>query len=118
MAMKVGYPNLSDRILGGPEPGGDIMIHGGCASIGCLAMSDERIQELWVMAEPVQTTSGIRIHILPTREPETLSARPDYEHHRDFWETLYRGDALFEQSGRVPEVNVQWNGRYLFAGET
>jgi hypothetical protein len=116
MAMKVGYPNRSDRILGGPEPGGDIMIHGGCASIGCLAMSDERIQELWVMAEPVQAKSGIRIHILPTREPDTLVDRPDYERHRDFWETLYRGDALFEASGRMPEVNVSWNGRYEFGG--
>ncbi len=30
--------------------GGAIMIHGNCVSIGCLAMTDERIEELWVMA--------------------------------------------------------------------
>jgi murein L,D-transpeptidase YafK len=36
--MQVSYPNESDRILGERKPGSEIMIHGKCLSIGCLAM--------------------------------------------------------------------------------
>ncbi|MBX9449278.1 MAG: hypothetical protein KL787_05985 [Taibaiella sp.] len=40
------YPNYSDRIKGHKEtPGGDIYIHGGCVTIGCLPMQDEVIKE-------------------------------------------------------------------------
>jgi hypothetical protein len=49
LSAKVSYPNPLDKQLGGGAPGGDIMIHGDCASIGCISLSDERMEELWVM---------------------------------------------------------------------
>lgn len=113
LALKVGYPNTSDRILGDPHaPGSDIMIHGACASIGCLAMSDERIQELWVMAESAQKRGRIHVHIFPTRERERLATLGD--RHRAFWDNIYEGNALFEASHRLPEVRVTPYGRYEF----
>lgn len=114
LSMKVGYPNTSDKILGGPMPGSDIMVHGGCASIGCLAMSDERIQELWVMAEPVQTKAGVRIHVFPAKNRNILAEHPRFEQHRVFWETIYQGHDLFEAQRRPPEVTVHWDGSYRF----
>ncbi|HZO13913.1 MAG TPA: L,D-transpeptidase family protein [Polyangiaceae bacterium] len=115
LAMKVGYPNVSDKILGNPTaPGGDIMIHGACASIGCLAMSDERIQELWVMASHAQKRGRIHVHIFPTRDPASLTD----PRHEAFWNNIYEGHALFEQSHRLADVRIDHHGRYHFAPPT
>lgn len=54
LSMKVDYPNGFDRSKaladGRTRLGGDIFIHGGDASIGCIAIGDEAIEELFVMA--------------------------------------------------------------------
>jgi hypothetical protein len=54
LSMRVNYPNSFDRQMasldGRKELGGDIMIHGKNLSAGCLAMGDEAIEELFVVA--------------------------------------------------------------------
>jgi hypothetical protein len=54
LSLRVSYPNDYDRELGEVEGrrrlGGDIMIHGGYASRGCLAMGDAAAEELFVLA--------------------------------------------------------------------
>ena len=57
LSMKLDYPNEFDRIHarreGRKEPGGDIYIHGKSASIGCLALGDASIEELFVLVAKV-----------------------------------------------------------------
>jgi hypothetical protein len=54
LALRVNYPNDFDkehaRHEGRANLGGDIMIHGGAASIGCLAMGDPAAEDLFVVA--------------------------------------------------------------------
>ena len=54
LSMKVDYPNDFDRsrahLDGRTNLGGDIFIHGRAVSIGCLAMGDPAIEELFVLA--------------------------------------------------------------------
>jgi len=54
LSLRVGYPNDSDRQRaerdGRSDLGGDIMIHGGAGSSGCLAMGDEAAEDLFVLA--------------------------------------------------------------------
>lgn len=54
LSMQIDYPNADDRAQakadGRTTLGGDIMIHGGSASIGCLAMGDPVAEELFVLA--------------------------------------------------------------------
>ncbi len=56
LSSRIGYPNDEDKAIGAREGsgenelGGDIMIHGGAASIGCLAMGDETAEDLFVLA--------------------------------------------------------------------
>ena len=54
LSLRVGYPNDFDRARGREEGrkdlGGDIMIHGGASSVGCLAVGDEAAEELFVLA--------------------------------------------------------------------
>lgn len=56
LSLRIGYPNAEEVARAkaeGRDPstlGGDIMIHGGAASIGCLAIGDEAVEELFVLA--------------------------------------------------------------------
>jgi hypothetical protein len=54
LSLALSYPNDYDRARAAEDGrdvlGGDIMIHGGWMSRGCLAMGDEVIEELFVLA--------------------------------------------------------------------
>ena len=54
LSLRVNYPNEFDRDQARRDNrtnlGGDIMIHGGTASIGCLAMGDQAAEDLFVLA--------------------------------------------------------------------
>ena len=54
LALALSYPNDYDRARAGEDGrdtlGGDIMIHGGSTSTGCLAMGDEAAEDLFVLA--------------------------------------------------------------------
>jgi len=54
LALRVNYPNNFDRAKGRLDGrvnlGSDIMIHGGSASVGCLAIGDEAAEDLFLLA--------------------------------------------------------------------
>ena len=54
LSLALGYPNDDDRARAAEDGrdtlGGDIMIHGGSTSYGCLAIGDEAAEELFVLA--------------------------------------------------------------------
>jgi len=57
LSMKLNYPNEFDlkhaKIEGRKFPGTNIFIHGKSVSIGCLAMGDTTIEELFVLSKDV-----------------------------------------------------------------
>jgi len=113
LSMLVSYPNPSDRVFGERgNLGGEIMIHGNCVSIGCLAMSDERVEELWVMAR--LAARPVHVHLFPTRQIQALLDSGAHPEHHDFWRNLQQGHALFERAHELPRVRVSREGRYLF----
>ena len=54
LSLKVSYPNATDRRHaqedGRSNLGGDIMIHGGSATIGCIPIGDEAVEEVFYFA--------------------------------------------------------------------
>ena len=54
LSLRLDYPNKFDRAMakadGRTNLGGDIMIHGSCASIGCIAIGDEAAEDMFVLA--------------------------------------------------------------------
>ena len=49
LSMEINYPNASDSIRGvRGHLGNEIFIHGSCISSGCLAITDDKIKELFV----------------------------------------------------------------------
>lgn len=61
ISTRVGYPNDFDREMaekdGRNNLGGDIMIHGGMASAGCLAMGDEAAEDIFILASDTGITN-------------------------------------------------------------
>lgn len=57
LSLRVNYPNAFDRAIAEKEArtnlGGDIYIHGKDQSVGCLAMGDAAIEELFVLVVEV-----------------------------------------------------------------
>jgi len=57
LSMRVNYPNAFDKKMakreGRTKLGGDIMIHGSNRTIGCVPIGDDKIEELYFLAEKV-----------------------------------------------------------------
>jgi hypothetical protein len=68
VSLRVDYPNAFDRQMaaldGRRDLGGDIMIHGKAASVGCLAVGDEAAEELFVLAAETGT-ANVKLIIAP-----------------------------------------------------
>jgi hypothetical protein len=68
LSMKLNYPNEFDllhaEMEGRTEPGSDIFIHGRAVSIGCLAMGDETIEELFILTTQVGA-ENVKVIIAP-----------------------------------------------------
>jgi murein L,D-transpeptidase YafK len=119
LSLGIDYPNQSDRILGKGGPlGGAIMIHGNCVTIGCVPITDDGIEEVYLAALATDARGGheIPVEIFPERlKPGAIDrlsiARPEL---RDFWSNLEIGYDLFEKSHRPPKYSVGTDGRYRF----
>jgi murein L,D-transpeptidase YafK len=122
LSLKVSYPNRSDRILGGgANLGGDIFIHGNCVSIGCVAITDDLIKELYVIAVEARSAgqTQIPVHIFPTRMNDRgLAAlrrsNPEGNALWTFWLNLKEGHDYFESRRGLPVVDIDRTGRYVY----
>jgi murein L,D-transpeptidase YafK len=113
LAFNVGYPNEYD--LAHQRTGSFIMIHGNEVSIGCLAMTDEKIEEIYSVCDAALENgqSFFRIHFFPFRmTDERMEKARDSEHYA-FWQNLREGYLLFEQQGLPAETSVR-EKRYHF----
>ena len=91
------------------------MVHGGCASVGCYAVTDPVIGELWqfVTAALERGQGRIPVHVFPFRMTELNLAARRGDKWESFWADLKKGYDMFEAS-RVPPVVSVCNGRYVF----
>jgi murein L,D-transpeptidase YafK len=125
LSLHVDYPNRSDRTLGGSANlGGDIFIHGGCETEGCIAVTNDAIKELyWIGVEArAAGQERIPVHIFPARmtaEELTLLERrfADRPGLVAFWTSLKPGYDYFERNRLLPPIRVDEAGRYMLLGE-
>ena len=125
LSLHVNYPNAADQLVGRRGAlGGDIFIHGGCLTEGCIAVTDESIKELYWIAVEARSVGQTRIpvHIFPARLDAgsmTELARVFGEDERlvDFWQQLRGGYDHFERTRTMPEIRISTRGRYLMPGE-
>jgi murein L,D-transpeptidase YafK len=79
LSIRVDYPNARDVAWAERDKrenlGGDIFIHGNEVSRGCLAVGDERIEELFTLIADTGVESS-RIIIAPDRHMKHLATEP------------------------------------------
>ena len=117
LSLGLNYPNASDRILADrARPGGEIFIHGGAVSIGCLPLGDPVIEEVYLAALDTRTRGqgAIPVHIFPARMAgeawkNFAAAKPEL---RAFWDQLQPIYEAFEKTRLVPSVSVGADGAY------
>jgi murein L,D-transpeptidase YafK len=113
LSFNLGYPNAYDRAHG--RTGDALMVHGSCVSIGCYAMTDRSIEEIYALAAAALRNGQtfFQVHVFPFR----LTAEKLFRHKESrwygFWQNLKEGYDLFENTGRPPKVSVK-NKRYVF----
>lgn len=127
LSLGINYPNVSDKILSDPvRPGGDIYIHGSCVTVGCIPVTDQQIDEIYLLAAYAKNAGQdfIPVHIFPVR----------YNNKRgvDYLQTLTKADEKlktfedrleaaydhFEATHRLPVIMVDTQGEYQFDGLT
>jgi murein L,D-transpeptidase YafK len=122
LSLGVSYPNSSDNILSDPKhPGGAIYIHGNCVTIGCIPITDEMIEELYILAVEAKNNGQqkIPIHIFPARLDDAgleflkqeFNGTPD---KINFWENLQLVYKDFEELKKLRNVKVDKSGKYYF----
>ena len=113
LSFNLGYPNQYDRFH--HRSGSALMVHGNCVSVGCYAMTDSYINEIYtLMVSALQAGQPfVRVHSFPFKlELETLSQYSSHQWH-SFWLNLKEGYDYFNKYKRPPNVEVS-NGRYIF----
>lgn len=113
LAFNIGYPNAFDRSLG--RTGSFLMVHGGCKSVGCYAMTDYQMEEIYGLVDEAFKGGQDKIQLaaLPFRMTTYNLARHADNPNAPFWEMLKSGEDAFLAAGRPPSVAV-CDQRYVF----
>lgn len=113
LSFNIGYPNAYDTFH--KRTGSHIMIHGNRVSIGCLAMTDAKIEEIYTLADAALQNGQpfFRVHIFPFRMTDARMSAAAGNPNEEFWKNLREGHDAFATTSIPPEVTTE-NGRYLF----
>ena len=114
LSFNLGYPNAYDRVHG--RTGSALMVHGSCVSIGCYAMTDKGIEEIFALADAsFRNGQGFfRVHIFPFRMTDKNMNGHKYSKWHKFWQNLKEGYDFFEENGHIPPNVKVKNTRYVF----
>ena len=122
LSLGLNYPNASDRILSDTyQPGGDIYIHGSCVTVGCIPLTDNQIDELYVLAAHAKDRGQdfIPVHIFPIRYNVKRSLNflgnltKDDAELKKFSSRLEGAFDYFEKYHQLPVVMVDQKGEYI-----
>ena len=121
LSLQVSYPNKADSLNGVKyNLGGLIFIHGGCNTIGCIPITDDKIKELYVLCVKAKENGEekIPIHIYPAKlTDENMLILEDWignQNLLNFWRSMKRSYDIFEVSKRIPRTVISNRGEYFF----
>ncbi len=107
LSFNLGFPNAYDRAHS--RTGSFLMVHGSCVSIGCYAMGDEGIEEIYTLAAAAFRGGQVAfdVHALPFRLDAARLASETGSPWHAFWSELKPAYDSFEQSRRPPRIEVR-----------
>jgi murein L,D-transpeptidase YafK len=121
LSLGLNYPNKLDKKIGDTtDLGKDIFIHGGCQTIGCIPITDDKIKELYVMAIDARVAGqkNIAVSIFPARmtDENFRSLRVQFQDEPKIlklWASMRKGYQFFENCKRLPDINLNGDGEYI-----
>ncbi|MCO5237019.1 MAG: hypothetical protein M9933_12190 [Chitinophagaceae bacterium] len=122
LSLGLNYPNASDKLLSDSlYPGGDIFIHGSCVTEGCIPITNDQIEDLYVITSYARAMGQdyIPVHIFPVQfnNPRSLDYLERYlkiyRNYKPLANNLEIAYNYFEKYKQVPIVMVGNNGQYL-----
>lgn len=116
LAFNIGYPNAYDRAHG--RTGSALMVHGSCVSIGCFAMTDARIEEIYALVEDALRGGqpAVPVHIFPFAMTPEAMTKAAGSPHLPFWRELEPAWTAFERDQLAPRVRVSGRRYIVRAG--
>jgi murein L,D-transpeptidase YafK len=113
LSINIGYPNSFDKANN--RDGSLLMIHGDCWSIGCFAMTDEQISEIYSLVREsfLGDRRSFQVQAYPFRLTPANLARHRNNPNLAFWKMLKIGNDHFEATHLEPKVDV-CDRRYVF----
>lgn len=105
-SLNIGFPNSFDRSHG--RTGSYILVHGGCSSVGCFAMTNAVMSEIFALTEQSLRAGQARVdlHVFPFRMTDANLAAQAQSPWIDFWRNLKEGYDAFEQTRVPPRVGI------------
>ncbi len=112
LSFNLGFPNEYDRAH--QRSGSALMVHGRCSSVGCFAMTDFRMEEIYTLVEAAlqQGQNSFSVHSFPFRMTWENLARHQDSPWIAFWENLKQGYDAFETHHLPPLIMVE-DRRYV-----
>jgi murein L,D-transpeptidase YafK len=125
LSLGINYPNESDKILSDSfRPGGDIYIHGSCVTVGCIPVTDQQIEEIYILSAHAKNNGQdfIPVHIFPVRFNVKRSV--DYMNAlmfnnpglKPFAKKLEDAFNYFERFKQLPVITTDEKGEYYVHG--
>lgn len=116
LAFNLGYPNAYDRAQG--RTGDFLMVHGSCVSIGCYAMGDAQIEQIYTVVDAALRgrQRQVPVHVFPFRFNAPPTATWQVSAWGPFWTTLREGFDAFESTRLPPRITVAGK-RYVVTKE-
>jgi murein L,D-transpeptidase YafK len=113
LAFDLGFPNVFDKA--NDRTGSFLMVHGNCASVGCYAMTDEQIQEIYALGRDsfLGGQQAFQVQAYPFRMTPLNMALHRNDPNMPFWRMIKEGNDHFEATGAEPHVDV-CEKRYVF----
>ena len=125
LSLGLNYPNVSDRILSDSvKPGGEIYIHGSCVTVGCIPVTDPRMEEIYIIAAYAKDLGQdfIPVHIFPIKFNVKRSVDylenliKDEPELKRFTSRLEDAFDYFEKYRQLPVIFINEKGEYIVNG--
>lgn len=112
-SLNLGFPNAFDRSLS--RTGSYILVHGACSSVGCFAMTNAVMEEIYKLSEGAlqKGQEHLPVHVFPFRMTDANFKKYASNPWIEFWQNLREGHDQFLETRKAPRVSV-CNGRYEF----
>ncbi|MBB1386716.1 murein L,D-transpeptidase [Pseudoalteromonas sp. SG45-5] len=113
LSFNLGFPNKYDRAHN--RTGSALMVHGNCVSIGCYAMTDEYINEIYALAAAALKSGQpfFRVHSFPFKLDDEILSKYRANQWYSFWLNLKEGYDYFNTHKQPPNVEVS-SRKYTF----